>query len=51
MGKEKAFGQRKITDQFFFSLYPGDNPIKYDADDNINNMDVTIYYKERYLEV
>lgn len=50
-GQRKSIWSKKDYRSVFFSLYPGDNPIKYDADDNINNMDVTIYYKERYLEV
>lgn len=35
----------------FFSLVPGDNLIKYGADNAIENMTVDIYYRERHLGV
>lgn len=35
----------------FFNLIPGDNLIKYGADDTSENMTVDIYYRERHLGV
>lgn len=35
----------------FFPLYCGDNPIRYDADENVNSLDVSIYFRQKYLEV
>lgn len=35
----------------FLHLDPGDNLLRYDADDGLNNLEVDIYYTPRYLGV
>ena len=35
----------------WLTISTGDNLFKYDADDNIGNLEVRIYYNNRYLEV
>lgn len=35
----------------FFAITPGDNILKYSADENYTNLDVTLYYTPRYLGV
>jgi len=42
---------KKDASSIFFPLYCGDNPIRFDASENVNSLDVTIYYKQKYLEV
>ena len=35
----------------FFQLDPGDNIFRYDADLNLENLEISIYYNPRYLGV
>ena len=35
----------------FLKLEVGDNLFRYDAEENINNLEVNIYYNPNYLEV
>lgn len=39
------------TGSEFLQLEPGDNLIRYNADENINNLEVSIYYTPAYLGV
>lgn len=43
--------QRKSRQSQFFQITVGDNVLKYDADDNYTNLDVTLYYVPKYLGV
>ncbi|KEI09292.1 hypothetical protein Z957_05145 [Clostridium sp. K25] len=38
-------------DSTFLQLYPGDNVFRYNADKNIDNLEVSIYYTPQYLGV
>ena len=38
-------------DSTFLKLEVGDNLFRYDAEENINNLEVNIYYNPNYLEV
>lgn len=49
-GITRSIWSAKDHQSVFFLLYCGDNPIRYDADENVNSLDIAIYYNQKYLE-
>ena len=47
---ENAFGWLDL-DSAFLQLYPGDNLLRYDADDGLDSLEVDIYYTPQYVGV
>lgn len=41
----------RTLDSKWLNLQPGKNSFRYDADDGVDNLDVFIYFQDKYLEV
>lgn len=50
-GKESNYFRYRDLYNTWLQLNPGDNYFRYDADENIDNLEVFIYFYDRYLEV
>lgn len=46
-----AFNLIDFETNDFIQLQPGDNPLRYNADDGVSNLEVNIQFKPQYLEV
>lgn len=50
-GEEQNYYKYRDLKSTWLKISTGDNLFKYDADDNLGNLEVRIYYNNRYLEV
>lgn len=50
-GVESNYFKYRSFDSVWLTLKPGGNAFRYDADENIENLEVYVYYSSKYLEV